>query len=263
MLSDLAARLARGERVAEPVALVVAHPDDEALGLGSRLHLCERLTLIHLTDGAPHDMGDAHRAGFVTREAYAAARSAELDAALAVLDCRPERRVAYGLPDQTLVDRLPELIDRLARDLRGAAAAFTHAYEGGHPDHDAAALAVAAACTRLGAGAPARWEFAGYFGVGGALHANRFHPDPSAPETAVTLTADECARKARAFAAHASQAAVLADFPPEREAWRPAPAYDVAAPPPCGEAHYDRHGWPLTSAAWRARATRARRERAA
>ena len=253
-MSDLAGRLARGERVGEPVAVVVAHPDDEAVGLGSRLHLFARLTLVHLTDGAPHDMGDARRAGFATREAYAAARAAELDAALAALGCRPERRLAYALPDQTLVDRLPELAERLTADLRGAAAVFTHAYEGGHPDHDAAALAVARACARLGEAAPARWEFAGYFGVDGSLQANRFHPDPTASETAVTLTTAERERKARAFAAHASQAGVLANFPPEREAWRPAPAYDFAAPPPSGPPHYDRYGWPLTGAAWRERA---------
>ena len=81
---DLAARLARGERVAEPVALVVAHPDDETIGLGSRLHLFDRLLLVHLTDGAPADMGDARRAGFATREAYAAARAARSSAVSAL-----------------------------------------------------------------------------------------------------------------------------------------------------------------------------------
>ena len=251
MTSSLGERLARGEPVDEPVALVVAHPDDETLGLGSRLHLFRRLTLIHLTDGAPDDGEDARRAGFATREAYAVARGAELDAALAVLGCRPERRLAYGLPDQGLAERLPQLAARLADELAGCAAVFTHAFEGGHPDHDSAAFAVARACVRLGDGAPARWEFAGYFGRDGALQANRFHPDRSAAETVATLTAPERARKARAFAAHASQAAVLANFPPGEERWRPAPAYDFAAPPPPGEPLYDRYGWAITGARWR------------
>ena len=254
---DIAARLAGGGRVGEPVALVAAHPDDEVLGLGAHLHLFDRLTLIHLTDGAPLDMGDARRAGYADRDAYAAARAAELDAALAVLGVRPRRRLAYGLTDQTLVDRLPDLCARLARDLAGHASVFTHAYEGGHPDHDAAALAVAVARLRIGPGGPAAFEFAGYYGVGGALQANRFHADAEAPETAVRLDAPACARKARALAAHASQAGVLAGFAPAVERWRPAPAYDFAAPPPCGEAHYDRYGWALTSAAWRERAAAA------
>ena len=251
---SLCARLAAGERIAVPVALVVAHPDDETLGLGSRLHLFDRLTLVHLTDGAPSDMGDAHRAGFATREAYAAARSAELAAALQVLGARPVRALAYGVLDQAVVEHLPELARRLAADLAGQAAVVTHAYEGGHPDHDACALAVARTCTALGPDAPAAYEFAGYFGVAGVLHGNAFHPDPARAETTWELTAAERARKAAAFAAHASQRRILDNFPPGREALRAAPAYDFTDPPPPGEAHYDRYGWPLTSAAWRERA---------
>ncbi len=256
-VADLGGRLARGERVDEPVALVVAHPDDETLGLGSRLHLFDRLTLVHLTDGAPQDMGDARRAGFATREAYAAARAAELAAALEVLGARPVRAASYGLTDQTVVDHLPALARRLTDDLAGHAAVIAHAYEGGHPDHDACACAVARACAALGPSAPAVYEFAGYFGVDGVLQANRFHPDPDRPETAWTLTAVERERKARAFDAHTSQRWILDNFPPDREALRRAPAYDFAQPPPPGEALYDRYGWPLTSAAWRARAATA------
>ena len=254
---DLPQRIAAGERVAEPVALVVAHPDDETLGLGSRLHLFERLTLVHLTDGAPADMADARRAGFPTRVAYAAARAAELAAALQVLGARPVRALSCGLVDQTVVDHLPGLVRRLAADLAGQAAVVTHAYEGGHPDHDACALAVARAGVTLGASAPAIYEFAGYFGVDGALQANRFHRDPDRHETAWTLAAAERDRKARAFDAHASQRWILDNFPPDRERLRRAPAYDFTRPPPPGEALYDRYGWTLTSAVWRARAAAA------
>ena len=252
----LCVRLAARERIAEPVALVVAHPDDETLGLGSRLHLFDRLTLIHLTDGAPADMGDARRAGFATREAYAAARAAELAAALDVLGVRPVRPLAYGVLDQAVVEHLPELARRLAGDLADQAAVVTHAYEGGHPDHDACALALARARKALGPDAPAAYEFAGYFGVDGVLHGNAFYPDPARPETAWALAPAERDRKARAFAAHASQRRILDNFPPGREALRAAPAYDFTRPPPPGEAHYDRYGWPLTSAAWRERAAR-------
>lgn len=258
--AGLGARLLRGERIAEPVALVAAHPDDEALGLGSRLALFDRLTLVHLTDGAPEDPVFARRAGFDSPAAYAAARRVELDAALGLLGCRPVRRLAYSLPDQGVVHRLQDVVARLAEDLAGCVAVFTHAYEGGHPDHDAAALAVTRACERLGAAAPEIWEFAGYFGQDGALQANRFHPDPAAPEFHVLLAPEDRVRKAAAFAAHASQAATLANFPPGEERWRPAPRYDFSRPPPPGAPLYDRYGWALTGSAWRARAAAAFRE---
>ena len=251
---DLPRRLAAGERIGEPVALVVAHPDDETLGLGSRLHLFDRLTLIHLTDGAPQDMADARTAGFRNRETYAAARTAELAAALEVLDARPVRSQSYGFVDQTLVDHLPELTRRLVVDVAGQAAVVTHAYEGGHPDHDACALAVARARSVLGASAPQAYEFAGYFGLDGVLQANRFHPDPDRSETAWDLTPAERDRKARAFAAHASQTRILDNFPPDVERMRPTSVYDFTRPPPPGDPLYDRYGWSLTSAAWRARA---------
>lgn len=238
--------------VSEPVALVCAHPDDELVGLGSRLRLFERLTLIQVTDGAPLDMADARRSGFETREAYAAARARESEAGLAILGTRPVRGLRYGMVDQGAVDRLPELVERLTHDLTGQAAVFTHAYEGAHPDHDACALAVQLACERLEAGAPLRLEFAGYHSAGGARRVNRFHPDSACPETAVTLTAAERGRKLDAYAAHVSQTETLAQFPPEREAWRLAPAYDFTAPPPPGEALYESYGWALTSAGWRA-----------
>lgn len=247
-------RLAAGERIPEPVALVVAHPDDETLGLGARLHLFDRLTLIHLTDGAPTDMADARAAGFRSREAYAVARAAELAAALEVLGARPVRSRSYGLVDQTLVEHLPELTRRLAADLAEQDAVVTHAYEGGHPDHDACAVVVARARAAIGASAPHAYEFAGYFGVDGALQANRFHPDPDHSETAWDLTPAERDRKARAFAAHASQTRILDNFPPGVERMRAAPTSDFTRPPPPGDPLYDRYGWALTGVAWRARA---------
>ena len=45
--------LSRGRAIDAPVALVVAHPDDETLGAGARMACLHNLTLIHLSDGAP------------------------------------------------------------------------------------------------------------------------------------------------------------------------------------------------------------------
>ena len=85
----------------EPCAVLVAHPDDETLGVGSVLRRLRHLTLIHLTDGAPHEMHDAQRAGFGTREQYSAARRHELDSAMQALQARP-----MPVPPQLLTQRV-------------------------------------------------------------------------------------------------------------------------------------------------------------
>lgn len=239
--------LASGAPVAEPVAVVVAHADDETLWAGAALARMTDCRLMHLTDSAPHDMADAERLGFAAREDYALARAAELDSALTLLGATP-RRYAYGVPDQESVERLSGLIDRLAADCAGVAAIVTHPYEGGHPDHDAAALAVRAAADRL---AVPVVEFASYHLVEGERVWARFWPDCDHPEHSRPLLPEERGRIDRALAAHASQAAVFGEWRPEVERWRAAPRYDFTRPPPPGACLYDGFGWALTSERWR------------
>uniref|UniRef100_UPI001576D36A PIG-L deacetylase family protein n=1 Tax=Sphingomonas bacterium TaxID=1895847 RepID=UPI001576D36A len=144
-----ARRLASGEPIDDPVALVVAHPDDETLWAGAALRRLRASTLVLVTDGAPDDMGDARRLGFATRGEYAAARALELGAAVAALEASP-RLIRYETPDQAAVRHVATIADQLERDCAGVAAILTHPYEGGHPDHDATALAVRLAADRLG-----------------------------------------------------------------------------------------------------------------
>lgn len=248
---DWARRLAAGGPIGAPTALVVAHPDDETLFAGSALARLTDITVILVTDGAPEDMGDARRAGFATGQDYAAARAAEMQAALAVL-APHARLVSYRVPDQRTVERLGEVTRRLADDLAAMALVLTHPYEGGHPDHDAVACAVHRAAARLGAGAPAIVEFACYACFDGLREFGRFVPHPAAPEQVRPLDPADRDRLERALAAHATQAAVFGRWRPLAEHWRAAPAYDFAAPPPGETCLYDQFGWPLTSARWRA-----------
>jgi LmbE family N-acetylglucosaminyl deacetylase len=251
--------LREGAPIDGRACVVVAHPDDETASLGARLAGFRRLTLVHLTDGAPEDPRDAERAGFTDADGYRRARAAELTTALAILDLAP-RRVGLGVRDQAASLELASLAQALRPLLAGCEVVVTHAYEGGHPDHDAAAFAVQAACARLardGLRTPVRLEFAGYHLAQGRLVAGRFWPDPARPAIAARIGADELERKRRALAAFRTQAEVLARFPADREAYRQAPDYDFTAPPPPGGALYDALGWPLTSSRWRALAAEA------
>jgi len=253
-----AERLAAGEAIGEPVALVVAHPDDETLFAGTALARFADLRLILVTDGAPHDMADARRLGFATRDAYRAARADELAAALAALGATPDLR-RYDLPDQGATAALAALTDRLAGDLAGTALVVTHPYEGGHPDHDAVACAVHRAVARLGPDAPAVVEFACYASFAGERHFWRFVDDPACPAHTRLIPPDERARMEAALLAHASQASVFGTLRPDAERWRAAPAYDYAAPPPGEACLYDGFGWAMTSARWRTHAAAAAR----
>jgi len=135
------------------VCAIVAHPDDEIAFAG--LLLADRgreVHLVHLTDGAPADPWFALRAGCETREAYATLRARELEAALEVMGLAAARRTSLGARDQEAALALVELTRALAWVLEDErpALVLTHAYEGGHPDHDAAAFASRAALALLG-----------------------------------------------------------------------------------------------------------------
>jgi glycosyltransferase involved in cell wall biosynthesis/LmbE family N-acetylglucosaminyl deacetylase len=253
-------RLASGETVAaDRVALLAAHPDDEIIAAGGQLARLSGLHVVHVTDGAPRAMADAHRAGFTSRSAYAGARRAESEAALALAGVAPSRLTDFGIADQDASRRLVPLVRHLQAWITENAIGvlLTHAYEGGHPDHDAVAFAAHAACERIAAAggtAPALIEFACYHGEGGSLVTQRFLPRSDAPdrrEVVLLLPAADQARKRRMLACHATQAVTLAAFGCATESFRAAPAYDFRLPPHPGELWYERFAWGCDGLHWR------------
>lgn len=241
-------------------AVIAAHPDDETLALGGQLAQISQLTLVHVTDGAPRDMTDARKAGFTTRESYAAARARELDRALAAGGVRNARCHDLGIADQEAVHHLAELVKLLVGLLAGVDAVITHPYEGGHPDHDACAFAVEAACTVLwvtGQVAPARTEFASYHARDGQIERGLFWAMPGHPEEVIVLNDTQRKAKRAAVDEFVTQRPITSAFPLDVERLRSAPRYDFTRPPPPPEVLYDRFGWSMHSTLWRQRAQQA------
>jgi len=216
--------------------VIGAHPDDEVIGAGALLARLPDATVVHVTDGAPRNESDARAAGFAGWTEYAAARRAEAEAALAVAGLTPERLTA------------------LLRD-GGFDAVITHAYEGGHPDHDATALAVHAACRLIeaaGQSPPHLVEMAGYHALGGSFIAGTFIAHAEAgPVATVALDAKARRLKRRMLDCHATQRAVLAPFTVQLERFRAAPRYDFRIPPHPGALHYDTRNWGMIGEHWR------------
>ena len=255
--------------------LLAAHPDDEVIGAGGQYASMGRLELVHLTDGASSHR-TAWKRGWLSRGRYAAGRLEEslkaaslcgVAASAAVLGARDG---GASLSLAATVEKLVRLLGASRPDL-----VLTHAYEGGHPDHDAAAFVAKAACA-LVPGVPL-WEMTGYHAaaasgepnvtgsVGGiAIETGRFlvpaAPVARAPEIAVTLDAQASRLKRRMLDCFASQRDVLRMIVPDlaAERFRPAPDYDFRVPPHAGRLLYEAQDWVRCDGAqWRALAEEA------
>lgn len=248
-----------------PLAIIVAHPDDEVIGAGAQLPQWPEAQFIHITDGAPGDLRDAHAYGFATREAYAVARRKELEAALGLAGIVSAQLCGLGFADQETSFHLTEVTERLVDILskRLPRTILTHPYEGGHPDHDATAFAVQAACARLAlayGNAPLILEMTSYFNRAGSMATGEFLPGTGGAVTTVELSEEQRAFKRKLFGCFSTQQKVLAYFQFERERFRAAPHYDFTQPPHPGTLYYELFDWGMTGARWRALASAALRE---
>ncbi len=249
-------------------AVVAAHPDDESIGAAGRIcRLANACRIVHVTDGAPSNPRfHPEPAAGLTREAYARVRRQEAIRAMAIAGIDESSVMSLGVRDQEASFQLASLARRLAELFvsTGFRIVVTHAYEGGHPDHDAVAFAVCSAMAVLRdrrKDTPVVIEMTGYHDRFGQLVRGEFLPAPFEPiaERTTWLDEQERERKRAMLAAYTTQREILAPFAVDCERFRLAPEYDFCAPPHEGALHYERSGFPIAGATWRALAKAALR----
>jgi LmbE family N-acetylglucosaminyl deacetylase len=236
-----------------PVLVVVAHYDDECIGASHILYRHRRTaTILHVTDSAPRDLAYARRAGFGSRAAYARARRAEMLAAVAIAGIMPEQCLQLNIPDLEAAHHVRGIANAIRRLNPGRL--FTHAYEGGHPDHDACAVAARRALARLPG--TKLFEMPYYHLATGSMRASEFISRDGTGVHAGLLSRAAVARRQAMFACHQSQRHVFGRFDPLREPYRQAPEYDFRQPPHAGTLYYETRPMGWTFDRWREVATR-------
>jgi len=242
--------------------VMVAHPDDEAIGAGGLLAGMPEAVIAHVTDGAPRDDKYAQTKGFQTREAYARARRREVVNALAHIGITPERCRGLGYVDGEASLQLTELVFDVAdlMDEVRPGIVITHPYEGGHSDHDATAFAVHLACgilRRDNVPTPLVLELTSYHNFSGERRIFSFLPFLGTDSRTIELTEHEKVLKKRMYDEFNSQKTVLDRFPIAIERFRAAPRYQFTAAPHEGQLEYERFCTFITGAQWRDNAGKA------
>jgi N-acetylglucosamine malate deacetylase 2 len=259
--------LGNPENASLRIAVLAAHPDDETIGASSLLARLPSVAVIYLTDGAPRDSKLWSPDFRGSRDEYSSLRRAEAERALAIAGVNSGQIHWLGAVDQ---DAILSAAD-LARSLADVLAKFepdvliTHPYEGGHPDHDAAALVVRLGTAHLDAEqTPLLIEMTSYHARSCQCISGEFLSAEGVREVCIELSSVERGRKRNMFAAYASQKLVLSSFGTDRERFREAPQYNFSRPPHDGKLWYECMGWRMTGEQWRALASQsmARQEHA-
>jgi len=236
------------------VLVLAAHPDDETIGASLLLSRFPQSSVAFLTDGAPRDTSLWSAGVNGSRDDYASTRKQEAIRAFHYAGVSAQRMFWLGAIDQEAAFEMSSLAERFAKLMAeiSPAVVVTHAYEGGHPDHDSAAVVARLATSLLdNENRPVLLEMTSYHARDGQCVTGEFlHPE-SSPEMCFEFSPSDRARKRKMLDAYASQRLVLENFPIDEERLRLAPEYNYGEPPHAGKLWYECMGWPMTASRWR------------
>lgn len=231
--------------------VLVAHPDDEAVGCGVLLQRMQNGIVVFATDGGPSDRYFWGQYG--SPEAYVELREREARDALGIAGIHEihyltgpdgkriqDQEAFRSLP--TAFDSLKKLVDELKPE-----AMLTLAYEGGHPDHDSCSVLSRALQTEVKLPV---WEVPLYHRStdGAGVHQEFLPRDGERDEyvASIEATPDELARKKRMVEAYVSQPGLVSTFKLDVERFRPQVAYDYTQPPHPGKLNYEAWQWRMS-----------------
>jgi N-acetylglucosamine malate deacetylase 2 len=242
--------------------VIAAHPNDEIVGGGCLISKLPNVQILHISNAAPRSGEEVLAAGFATVADYVEARKRECLSALELARVPAQRVFEFGMAQFKSPFQLVELSMRLLAFLQKISPqiVLTHAYEGGHPDHDATAFATHAAVRLLlesGLKPPVVFEMALYPGKNGNSKVPEFLQSPARESTTLMLDSKAQELKHRMFACFKTQQRILDDSPLGPERFRQAPGYDFLLPPHSGKLHYEHFDWGITGKQWRALASEA------
>ncbi|HEV2963502.1 MAG TPA: PIG-L family deacetylase [Candidatus Angelobacter sp.] len=225
---------------------LVAHPDDEVIAFGALFQQMKKAIVVFATDGAPRDPHFWERYG--SRKGYAKIRRQEACVALNIIGAHPIfmwERVKGGIADQELFKRLPVAVRAFEQILveNTPDCVLTLAYEGGHPDHDAACFIASDVGKRLKLPV---WESPLYHRRTDGSIATQTFPATTGNEIELKVEDPALEKKLQMFHTYKSQSLALGSFHPEIEKLRPVMAYDFTIPPMPWKLNYELWQWKMT-----------------
>ncbi len=217
---------------AKRLLVLVAHPDDETIACGILLQRIPSALVVFAVDGAPAGYGFERRFG--TLKNYSEERFKEASRALGLARSCSFLRLATPdgtyFPDRHLFEQMREAADALVAIAQGFSpdAIVSHAYEGGHVDHDACNLLARYTASTFSL---KHFEFPLYWKNENGQDIFQEFRGFQEGEFSISPSEMEIATKSKMLAQYKTQGNIVAVFNVNKERFRPVQLCEFARPP--------------------------------